>query len=445
MESFTELIIILFIGTTEFKEMSAVAISYQNLVKQDIQAAHVFNDFGLAVWRKIYDTLKGNVMVSPINLAPLMAMLISGSSGENLAELASGSGFNKIQDEKTCGHALRGIIEGLTKSAKSGGSTFSSSTSLWSRADVLESYKKTLVTEFGAAQFPLTTHTAVNDFIKDQTQGHITDLLEPFTGDEVLVLVSALYYSGEWRHKFDKDLTQDRVFTLGSGLKVQVPTMHWQSEDTLFNCYRDSNISMVTMPQGKNEKFRLSFILPESADKLSDVVTNVTSEQYTKYLKSSTPQFVDLLVPKFQLIETQDVIPAFKKLGIVSVFCTGPNKWDRTIKDNPNISISQITHAVMLQVDEDGAKVAAASVAVEVEEDCCEVSYFHMNCNRPFIVVLDEVKTGAIVCVAVITNPDPSIQVDDSASGQQLMSDLESENLYVPPSGSSGSGFSLFD
>jgi serine protease inhibitor len=200
--------------------------------------------------------------------------------------------------------------------------------------------------------------------------------------------------------------------------------MWWKNYDVKFKCHKAADgTRMVTMPQGDKEQFEMSFILPTATEKIGDLIMTLKSGEYGRWLSKARKMCVDLRLPRIKLTESVDMIPSFQSLGIQSAFSAGPDKWDRVVKDNPKVFISAVTHAVMLQVDEEGAKVAAASRATGGEE--CLPAMFKVDCNRPFMVVLSESTTGAIICAGVISNPDPSIKLDTSEEGQKKISERE--------------------
>ena len=74
---------------------------------------------------------------------------------------------------------------------------------------------------------PSAAASRINDWVSQETQGKITNLLGPGDLDRHsrLVLVNAIFFKADWENGFDPARTTPMPFTLASGEKVSVPTM----------------------------------------------------------------------------------------------------------------------------------------------------------------------------------------------------------------------------
>ena len=80
--------------------------------------------------------------------------------------------------------------------------------------------------DFGQAE---QSRVAINEWCEEQTNKKIQDLIAPGSiGPWTrLVLVNALYFKGDWKFKFDKDITRKGDFHVSKTKTVQ--------SDLLFN------------------------------------------------------------------------------------------------------------------------------------------------------------------------------------------------------------------
>ena len=72
----------------------------------------------------------------------------------------------------------------------------------------------------------------INNWVKDQTQGKISDIVDDkdFGKETALVLINALYFKAPWKHPFNQSDTKTANFTDSDGEIVQVEMMHISEE-----------------------------------------------------------------------------------------------------------------------------------------------------------------------------------------------------------------------
>jgi serpin B len=68
---------------------------------------------------------------------------------------------------------------------------------------------------------------AINDWVSDQTEGRIEDLIPQGAIDALtrLVLTNAIYFNAAWEYPFERSMTANGPFYLLDGAQVTVPMM----------------------------------------------------------------------------------------------------------------------------------------------------------------------------------------------------------------------------
>ncbi|CAN5258511.1 hypothetical protein BH20GEM2_BH20GEM2_12350 [soil metagenome] len=68
----------------------------------------------------------------------------------------------------------------------------------------------------------------INDWVKESTDGKIESVLDRIEPDDVMYLINAIYFKGDWTRQFDKQDTRDAPFYDGEGEQVvaTIPMMH---------------------------------------------------------------------------------------------------------------------------------------------------------------------------------------------------------------------------
>ncbi|XP_057440021.1 serpin-ZX-like [Lotus japonicus] len=99
----------------------------------------------------------------------------------------------------------------------------------------------------------------VNSWVEKVTNGLVTELLPPQSVSSLtrLILANALYFMGEWKHKFDADITYNYNFHLLDGTKVKVPFMmrrkHHEKE-RFISVFDGFKVVRLSYKQGSRDK-----------------------------------------------------------------------------------------------------------------------------------------------------------------------------------------------
>src|ERR1700691_1017929 len=195
----------------------------------DVAAAD--NAFGFRLLNAVQKTNpSGNVVLSPVSAALDLAMLLNGAGGETrqqmLAALSlSGSELAAIN---TANAQLIKVIRTPANSI-----TLTVADSLWvdsRRATLRPDYVKQTQAWYDAAMTDLdfsnpSAAAQVNSWASKETQGKISKVIERIEPADLALLLNAVYFKGQWTHKFDKAQTQRADFTLVDGSVKQVPRM----------------------------------------------------------------------------------------------------------------------------------------------------------------------------------------------------------------------------
>jgi serpin B len=237
---------------------------------------------------------------------------------------------------------------------------------------------------------------AINQWVSTQTDDHIPHLLEPGDVDDAtrLVLVDALYFKGAWDKGFDPARTSDQPFTLSSGQVVQVPMM-------------DGNVSARLGRIGgqlleldyKGGTVAMDFLMPDSS--LSEFEATLTSERLDAMLGALGPKTNgEIRLPKFSFSTRLGLTPVLTKMGVTDVF--DPLKADLSgIDGKRDLFVSFVIHQATVEVDEQGT-VATAATAGGVEE---LESAGPLPIDRPFVFLVRDTKTGALLFVGHVEDP----------------------------------------
>ena len=192
---------------------------------------------------ELYQALKGeegNLFCSPYSISLALAMTYAGARGETAQQMADTLQFLLDQDRL---HPAFNWLDAELDSRGEGaagkdgkGFRLNIVNAIWGQKDYefLPDFLDVLAKNYGAGlrilDFITETEKSrltINDWVSNQTEGRIEDLVPQGEISEwtVLVLTNAIYFNSAWAHSFDEDMTADGPFYLLDGGQVSVPMM----------------------------------------------------------------------------------------------------------------------------------------------------------------------------------------------------------------------------
>ncbi|MDE6217663.1 MAG: hypothetical protein K2F64_01535, partial [Muribaculaceae bacterium] len=219
--------------------------------------------------------------------------------------------------------------------------------------------------------------------------------------EDGMVLVNALHYQAPWINKFKKENTRSRLFHNMDGT---TPVVKMMKADFFISYVKASDATMITLPMGGDKdapKFSMSFILPEEGTAIKDFVERFTYGRYAELVQDSKRKLIALSLPKFKVEQGFSLKDVLKKRGMVNPFDQEKAEFGGVFSKERGICLSDIKQNVFFEIDEDGAKGAAAThTGMTIIPDLpTELSF-----DRPFVYLLTENATGAVVFVGTVSN-----------------------------------------
>jgi serpin B len=131
-------------------------------------------------------------------------------------------------------------------------------------------------------------------------------------------------------------------------------------------------------------------ILPDEGFTTEDILK---SDEYLQLTLNPGSQLygieyeIHLSLPKFDVVQQQDLIQGMKNLGVTDIFSNASDF--SPISNMKNLFISQINHAARVTIDEEGCTAAAFTVIEAGAEGVpSEVEELHFTLDRPFLFLV---------------------------------------------------------
>ena len=330
---------------------------------------------------------EGNTAYSPLNVYMAMAMLAETTGGNSRQQILDLFGVKTIEELRTqAGHVWNAHY------CDDGRSTILMANSLWldhkfpyhqEAADNLAQYyyASTFHGDLGTEALDL----QLREWLNANTGGLLKEQannvkLEPNT---VFALASTIYFTAGWRNEFFEEDTYDETFHTPTG-DIQTPFMHQTRRDTY---YRGTNFGAICLALGDSN--RMWLILPDEGYTTEDILK---SDEYLRLTLDPGSWYgitygIHLSLPKFDVVQQQDLIQGIKKMGVTDIFSNASDF--SPISSTKNLFISQINHAARVTIDEEGCTAAAFTViAANGEGVPGHVEELYFTLDRPFLFLV---------------------------------------------------------
>lgn len=240
----------------------------------------------------------------------------------------------------------------------------------------------------------------INRWVSEETDGRIKNIVNTINGP--LVLANAIYFYGEWLRPFDEELTQSEPFYLLDGRTVNAPLMHQQE---FFDYTEGERFQAIGLPYS-NSDLAMVILLPGKGQ-FGEIESRFTNDWVQGILQGFQNEEVILVMPKFHFetpaIRLKETLSA---MGMSSAFSPEAD-FSGITQQEPGLAIDEVLHKAFIEVNEKGTEAAAASVVLMTESapDPTRPPLIEMRIDRPFIFLIRDRSTGAILFVGRVIDP----------------------------------------
>jgi serpin B len=372
-----------------------------------------------------YQTLKddGNMFFSPYSISIALAMTYAGARSSTEQQMADTLHFTLPQDRL---HPVLNNLDlvlnqrGVGAQGKDDkGFRLNIVNAIWGEKDFtfLQDFLDTLAENYGAGirlldfrNAPEPSRITINDWVSQQTEGKIKDLIPQgmISAMTRLVLTNAIYFNAAWLKTFEKADTSDGAFYLLNAGDVTVPMMHQKER---FAYTEDSDYQAVELPYDGRELSML-IMLPKPGQ-FTSFEDSLDADQMDAIIQGLQGKEVQLTMPKFEFTSSFDLSSALSDMGMpvafappVSTACSPQNADFSGMDGNCDLYISDVIHKAFISVDETGTEAAAATaVIVNVTGMPMPEETVIMTIDRPFIFLIRDIETGTILFLGRVMNP----------------------------------------
>jgi len=363
----------------------------------------------------LYEAIKegdGNIFYSPYSISLALAMTYAGARGETEQQMADTLCFSLSQDRlhpafNSLDIELASRGEGA-KGKDEEGFRLNIVNAIWGQEnyEFLSEFLDVLAENYGAGLRPLDFASApeesrvtINNWVSDQTEGRIEDLIPQGLIDTWtrLVLTNAIYFNAAWQYPFDEDATYDSTFYLLNGDEITVPMMR-QTE---------------WFGYGEGDGYQ-AVELPYDGGELSMVILLPTAGYFASFEDLLDAQWLDEIIGRLERREVALTMPKFEfesdfMLGETLAAMGMPDAFLWEVADfsgmtgNRDLFIADVIHKAFVSVDEAGTEAAAATALV-MPTAMPPGELVEVTVDRPFVFLIHD-RTGTVLFVGRVVNP----------------------------------------
>jgi serpin B len=412
----------------ELAQVDAARVPGASIPQASLNAAVAANNaFTVDLYSRLArDSAATNVLTSPMSASLALTMTYAGAEGQTATEMATALHFG-IAGGKVIFDGQNALSQSLATrgpaalAAAAGSSDTSPDdyklqvvNSVWGQKTLpwATPFLTTVATSYGAGVYledfidqPEQARQAINTWVSAQTNNQINNLLPigEITADMRVVLVDAIDLKMPWANPFDPETTAPGTFTRADGTTVS-PSFMGQMQSELLPYVDDVQAQVVALPLSIGG-LAVVIALPHPGVDLGTYEASLASGS-AALAQPQSSSWVKLRVPKLTFTsDSVTLVPALKAMGMVRAF--DPNQADFSGMCPSGLFLFDVLQKATISMQESGVSAAAAT-AVLGGESAALPPGVSMVVNRPYLVAIVDVPTGAILFLGHVADPTDS-------------------------------------
>lgn len=377
------------------------------LRSEEVRLVKTDQQFAFEFFSNVFDEeAKGedqSFMVSPFSLSMALAMTWNGAAGETKTTMQQTLKMESYSDNDINGYYKK-LKDALLKTDPSTQLSIANAIFTNKFVTILPGFIKTNTHYYDATVQPVdfslpTTKDIINQWAADNTNNLIKEVIDKTKADDLMYLLNAIYFKGIWMTKFNAKNTSEKVFTTENGTKQ---TANMMCQTAKFNYTEDETMQVVQLPYG-NHAFNMLVLLPKSGKKQADVVSALQNKEYWGKIRAALHEHeVEVYLPKFKTQYSKKLNEVLTNMGMGLAFSDAADFSRMSVFP---AKITFVKQDAYISTDEQGTEAAAVTtIGLELTSMPATPQKVVFNANKPFIYLIQENSTGAILFMGAVKN-----------------------------------------
>lgn len=350
------------------------------------------NDFAFSLFNKCAD--EGNAFISPLSVSMALGMVMNGASESTRQSILNTIDYGDLSAEEV-NQGYKDLTELLHTMDNTVDMGIANSVWYTNQLTVASPFKNVIETYYDGRVQGLdfddpNSADVINDWVADKTNDKIKDLIGEISSDQVMFLVNAIYFKGDWTSRFTK--TQDAPFTLEDGIQVTTPTMH--NENARVSLFSAESVQVIDIPYG-NEQFSFTILLPQLTGSLDELQASLNADVLEDWVAQLHTTEKELYLPKFKMEWKKELLDILQEMGMNAADFPG------LFEEQLPLEIGTVIHQTFIDVNEKGTEAAAATaIGIELTSQSQPIVV-----DRPFIFMIREKHSNTILFIGRLMDP----------------------------------------
>lgn len=389
-------------GTSESNVQKSNTVNFEiNDYRSIVQAN---NEFAFQLFKGIKENEHYNSFISPPSVHMALGMTYNGSDGKTKDEMEKLLGIEALTIEEF-NRANASLLYQLNNNTKA---TLNLANSIWlnEKLSFKEHFRTDLQGYFQAevSQVNFNDEKAIkeiNNWVKVKTNKKIEKIIKGHINpNTVAYLINAIYFKGTWESKFDKQHTSEDVFYLNGGETKGHPFMFQKGK---YDYFENETVESIRLPY-QNDEMGMYILLPKKGVDLGQLKNQLDLKLWNQWQDKLQQKKVRLYLPKFKIEYEDELKDNLIALGMNDAFDPDTADFSNMAVGN-NIVINKVLHKSFIEVNEEGAEAAAVTAVEVVDTAAHPEDNFEMKVNRPFIFMIEDYRTGLILFMGIVGDP----------------------------------------
>lgn len=349
--------------------------------------------FAMELFKQSIDESE-NSLISPLSVSLALSMTANGADGDTRAQMEQVLGSTlTVEDLNSYLHTYTANLES-TDAAK-----LEIANSIWFKDDESLTFEETFLQTnadyYDAALYeaPFDTQTLedINNWVDQNTDGHIDRILNEIPEKAIMYLINAIAFDATWETPYESASTHEGTFTAVDGSEQNV-TMMSSTESR----YLDDGDATGFIKPYADGQYSFVALLPHEDIPIEDYVSSLTGQRFLDTIEHAENTAVKTTMPKFAADYSLEMSDVLKSLGMTDAFDASGADFSRLGQgsDAENIFISRVLHKTYILVDEEGTE-AAAVTGIEISTTSAPMEpELSVTLDRPFVYAIIDNDTG---------------------------------------------------
>lgn len=406
--------------STELETIVSDCVAENPAKPEDVSIA--VTDFAVRLFRTEGNTvfyISGggmNRLISPLSVLTALSMVSNGAKSETKQQIEDAFGISMEELNQYISDYMKNL-------SQEEGNKLYMANSIWIakdesftiQEDFLKINKDYYDAEIREIPFDQDALTEINQWVEDNTDGLIKEIIHEIPEDAMMYLINALVFDARWEETYDVWDIHEGTFTVLDDIEQEVDFMY--SEEKL---YLEDEYATGFIKYYEGREYAFVALLPKENITLSDYINTLSGESLRNLLENPEEVMVHAWLPQFEVEYNVELSNVLVEMGMKDIFDV--EKADLSgigTSTYGNLRVDRVLHKTYIEVSPVGTKAGAAT-AVEVLE-CSSIEPLdakEVRLNRPFFYMIMDCENNQPIFMGTVNcvNPYRCGIIDDLCS-----------------------------